>query len=234
MEDLSDRFKVLAPDLLGAGRSPGWPENHAGALSDEVQFISPVLAQAGEEFSLVGHSYGGAVALKVALEQRERVKAIVLYEPTLFAVLEQASPDQSAFDEIESVVEDAVGFIERNDLYSAAERFIDYWIQDGAWETMSDRAKEPIANSIVDVHRWWHALGYEPTTLEELSRIEVPVLCMKGARSPASSTEVARLLTAVLPEVETIELADMGHMAPVTHPERVNPHIENFLTSHSL
>lgn len=232
LNDLSDHFKVLAPDALGAGKSPSWPETQPGALSQEVLLLSKVLDEAGEEFFLVGHSYGGAVALKIALECPDRVKAIVLYEPTLFAVLQQESPNQPAFNEIKSVVDDAVALIDRGDLSSAAERFIDYWMHSGAWTSMPDEVKGPIARSMLDVERWMQALAQEPTPLEELSRIELPVLYMTGGRSPASSRGVARLLTAALPQVDALEFDDLGHMAPVTHPQRVNPHIKNFLVSH--
>ncbi|MDP3224795.1 MAG: alpha/beta fold hydrolase, partial [Rubrivivax sp.] len=47
MELLSPRFRVLAPDQLGAGRSPPWPaarRDGAGRLDDEVALLAPVLA----------------------------------------------------------------------------------------------------------------------------------------------------------------------------------------------
>lgn len=234
MSDLSDQFRVVASDALGAGKSPPWPDGEPGALSQEVLLLSQVLEGLGEEFFVVGHSYGGAVALKIALAYPDRVKGIALYEPTLFAVLGQDSPEQTALNEIVSVVDDAVTFIERDDVSSAAERFIDYWMQPGAWSSMPDEVRGPIARSMFDVERWREALLYEPTRLDEFSRMDIPVLYMTGGRSPASSRGVARLLTAALPQVETVEFDDLGHMAPVTHPKQVNLHIKHFLVSHSF
>lgn len=232
-EGLSDRFTVLAPDSLGAGKSPSWPDDRPAALSDEVSLLAPLLADAGEEFFVVGHSYGAAVALMVATKHPDRVKALALYEPTLFAVLQQESPDQPAFHEINAVVDDAVEAIGRGDPSSAAERFIDYWAREGTWASMPEEAKAPIARSILDVERWRHALCSEPTTLLDLSSIQVPVLYMTGGQSPSSSRGVARVLTATLAQVEVVELEDLGHMAPVSHPQRVNPHIAEFLGSHA-
>jgi hypothetical protein len=40
---------------------------------------------------------------------------------------------------------------------------------------------------------------------------------------------VARLVTSVLPRVRIEEIEGVGHMAPVTHPDTVNPLIERFL-----
>lgn len=232
-KDLSECFRVLAPDSLGAGKSPPWPEDRPATLGDEVSLLAPVLADAGEKFFVVGHSYGAAVALMVAMKHPDRVKALALYEPTLFAVLQQESPDQPAFNEINAVVDDAVEAIGRGDPSSGAERFIDYWTVDGAWASMPEEAKAPIARSILDVDRWRHALCSEPTTLQEFSRLQVPILYMTGGRSPASSRGVARLFTATLPQVEVIAFEDLGHMAPVSHPQRINPQIEEFLGSHT-
>ena len=48
----------------------------------------PVLTRAGSPLALVGHSYGAAVALIAALATPGRVRAMALYEPTLFALLD--------------------------------------------------------------------------------------------------------------------------------------------------
>ena len=40
---------------------------------------------------------------------------------------------------------------------------------------------------------------------------------------------MARLLVATLPRVEVLEFDELGHMGPVTHPERVNAAIARFL-----
>jgi pimeloyl-ACP methyl ester carboxylesterase len=40
---------------------------------------------------------------------------------------------------------------------------------------------------------------------------------------------VGRLLTKVLPRVTVVEIEGVGHMGPVTHPERINALIERHL-----
>jgi pimeloyl-ACP methyl ester carboxylesterase len=227
---LSDRFRILAPDSLGAGKSPPWPTDRKVTLADEVSLLTPVFERAGERFSIVGHSYGGAVALMAALTYPDRISALVLYEPTLFAVLYQESPDQEAFQEINSVVDDSVAFIDAGDHDSAARRFIDYWTGDGAWASIPDDRKPSVAESILNIDGWRHALCFEPTPADAFAGLDVPVLYMVGEQSPLSSRGVARLLTEQLQQVEVVEFAALGHMAPVTHPSVVNAQIERFLT----
>ncbi len=88
MDQLAPRHRVLAADSYGAGRSPAWPSGRTLTLDDEVALLEPVFAQAGGSIALVGHSYGGAVALVAALRQRARVRQLVLYEPTLFSLVD--------------------------------------------------------------------------------------------------------------------------------------------------
>src|SRR4051812_4495011 len=64
---LGDRFTVIAPDLLGADDAAPWPLDRAVSLDDEVAHLAPWLEAHPEGVHLVGHSYGGAVALQVAI-----------------------------------------------------------------------------------------------------------------------------------------------------------------------
>jgi pimeloyl-ACP methyl ester carboxylesterase len=67
MDRLSDGFRVIAVDLYGYGKSPAWPEGCRMYLDDEISLLEPAFRSAGDPFHLVGHSYGGAIALKAAL-----------------------------------------------------------------------------------------------------------------------------------------------------------------------
>lgn len=229
MELLAPKFRVLAPDSYGAGSSPGWPADRRVGLRDEVALLEPVFARAGEPFALVGHSYGAAVALIAALAQPDRVRALVLYEPTLFALLDAESPPPNEADGIRAVVAGATAALDAGDLDGAAECFIDFWMGAGAWANMPESRKGPIASSIVNIRGWASALLGEPTPLEAFSALSAPVLFMTGSESPASSLGVARLLTRTLPRVEVIEFDGLGHMGPVTHPDVVNKAISRFL-----
>jgi pimeloyl-ACP methyl ester carboxylesterase len=126
MSRLADRRRLLAPDAYGAGQSPEWPSDRTITLADEVQLIEPVLAQAGERYALVGHSYGGAVALRAAAQQPDRVSALVLYEPTLFALIDAEGPAPNDADGIRQAAATAAAALDAGDTDAAARAFIDY------------------------------------------------------------------------------------------------------------
>jgi len=229
IEHLSPNFRVFAPDSYDAGRSPRWPSDRVIRLRDEAALIEPVLARAGSSIALVGHSYGAALALIAAVANPGRVGAIVVYEPTLFALVDAATPRPNEADDIRDTVAEATAALDAGNPDQAAERFIDYWMEPGSWKRMPEARKPAIVESVGNVRRWAHALFSEPTPLEVFRTLDVPVLYMIGRRSTPSALAVARLLTRALPKVEVIEFDGLGHMGPITHPDQVNQAISEFL-----
>src|SRR5687768_6528429 len=221
MELLAPRFHVLAPDSYGAGKSP--PKSMA-TLRDEAEFLAPVLEKAGDPFALVGHSYGGGVAMVAAVMQPKRVRALALYEPTLFVL---APPNDVAG--IRDAAGRAAEAVEAGDLDRAAQVFIDFWMGGKTWQHMPEARKAPILSSIVHVRAWENALFREPTPLADFAALEIPVLLMVGKKSPLSSRAVTAVLRGALRDVKVVEFDALGHMGPLTHPEVVNRAIAEFL-----
>jgi lipase len=88
---LQGQHKIIAPDLIGFGRTGAWPRS--GELTHDLQ-AELVAALIGEEgggaVDVVGHSYGGAVAVRLALRRPELVRTLVLVEPVLTLLLREA------------------------------------------------------------------------------------------------------------------------------------------------
>ncbi|GAC66604.1 alpha/beta hydrolase [Gordonia soli] len=75
-------LRIVAPDLLGHGRSPWQPPwriaDHVAAVSDVVDAHIP---EADRPFVIVGHSYGGAIAMHLAGLRPDIVRGLVLLDP---------------------------------------------------------------------------------------------------------------------------------------------------------
>lgn len=90
IKQLSPDFLPINIDLYGYGQR-AMPQNGAEfSLADEIELVCSVIDQhisKDAPFHLIGHSYGGAIALRLAFEQRHRVASLALYEPVgvLFA-----------------------------------------------------------------------------------------------------------------------------------------------------
>jgi len=233
METLAPRRRVLAPDLLGAGRSAPWPIATAARMAHESAALMPLLEGVGARFALVGHSYGAALALHIALAMPQRVSALVLFEPTLFPLLNQQQPGHPAAAAIAGTAAAAADQVDRGELAAAAQGFIDYWMGTGAWAAMPEARRAPVAESMRPIRLWTEALFAEPWSLGTLAALQVPTLLLGGALSPPSVGELLPLLARTLPRATLRVLPGLGHMAPATHPALVNPGIEEFLLAHA-
>jgi pimeloyl-ACP methyl ester carboxylesterase len=229
MDLLGDRRRMLAVDGYGAGQSPEWPSDRVISLADEARLIEPVLARAGPRFALVGHSHGGALALHVARHRPGQIGALVLFEPTLFALIEADGPSPNDADGLQRAVAAAAQALDADDEDGAARAFIDYWSGPGAWDQTPPKRRPVLARSIRNVRRWAHALLTEPMPLPALT---MPVLLMTGGMSTVAAHGVARRLMRDLPNVTHRAFPALGHMGPITHPEVVNAEIERFLMAH--
>src|SRR5688572_26435882 len=80
-ETLRDRYRVLAVNLYGYGETTPWPGTSPQSLHSQAQLVTALCEDLGTPIHLVGHSFGGSVALKSAALLGCRVGALVLLEP---------------------------------------------------------------------------------------------------------------------------------------------------------
>jgi len=74
---LSDKFKVIIPDLPGFGKSDS--PKKPWSVSDYTDFILDFMEQLKiNQFYLLGHSFGGRVGIKMGIEHADRLKGLVL------------------------------------------------------------------------------------------------------------------------------------------------------------
>jgi pimeloyl-ACP methyl ester carboxylesterase len=230
MDRLSDRFRLIAPDLYGHGRTPPWPDRRGMHVDDEVDLLEPAFRLASGRFHLIGHSWGGAIALKAALRHVPRLLSLVLYEPALWSLLIADDPCSTPAREIAANQDETQRLIDGRDYAGAGEYFIDYWIGPGTWNGMTEARRSAFAAGMGAASPEWYASFHEATPLAAFTALDVPTLLLSGTKSTAPARAVTTLLSSVLPHAEILELEGIGHMGPVTHPEVVNSAIETFLS----
>lgn len=228
---LGARFRVIAPSLIGCGDAGPWSGAHAFTLMDEARAIIALLDALDRPVHLVGHSYGGGVALKVAAERPACIASLALYEPSAFHLLRHATAGaRSELAEIEELAR-AVGHGLVTGAYrQAAKEFIDYWSAEGAWAAMRPEVRDNLVKWLPKAPLDFRALIADDTPMERLARIACPVLLLRGARARAPSRRICDLLARHLPDARIVVVAGAGHMGPLTH----TADVESMLRAHIL
>ncbi|RUO79589.1 alpha/beta fold hydrolase [Pseudidiomarina taiwanensis] len=224
--ELAKSYAVLSVDLLGYGAAPavtGTPESFR--FEAEIPRILEALekAQVRQPVTLIGHSYGGALALKLALEQPFAVARLVMFEPVAFHLLEAT---EAARQEIDQVAENMASLSQAE----ATAGFVDYWNFHGFFAALPSKMQGLMIAQGDKVNYDFSALMGEPYGLDDYRNIKVPSLLLRGEHTRQSAHAVADKLLSALPEV-TAKTLPTGHMGPITHAAQVNQAILNFLTS---
>jgi pimeloyl-ACP methyl ester carboxylesterase len=214
-----ERFEVVAPELLGYAGDAAWPRGTPASLDDEALALAPLLDARGVH--LVGHSYGGAVALQLALRWPERVRSLTLYEPVRFALLLRDAATVPAGETIVGVGR-RIGFeVLSGALHAAARRFVDYWSGDGSWDRLDPARRDRLAARMPKVQAEFEALFADRVPAAAYTRLPMPVHLLGGSRSPLPARQVLDLLATQLPQARHSRLDGLGHLGPVEDPQRV-------------
>jgi pimeloyl-ACP methyl ester carboxylesterase len=208
---------VLAPDLLGYGDQP-WPVGEPFHFGQDLERLTGMLASMPDRpADLVGHSYGGLLALQLALALPERVRSLALYEPVAFGVLGDADADLRAQLALPAYHADAAGVDE-----AWLEAFIDWWNGPGAWRALPEPTRAGFRAVAWKLSQEVASLIGDTTTAARYATIAAPTLLLGGALTTATERRTLERLAEALPRARLELLPDMGHMGPITHAEVVN------------
>jgi pimeloyl-ACP methyl ester carboxylesterase len=218
---LSPHAHVMAPDLKvhHAGMPDGRPQI---SLMNEAAPVVRLIDASASPVHLVGHSYGGAVALRAALERPNHVASLTLYEPTAFSLLRNLGQAGRVLHDDIAVLASRISHAVNEGRHGEAMRsFYDYWQGKGAWSQLPSDTRLMLAARVVEIPADFNALFTDVMQLRQLRRLSIPTLLITGKNSPEPSRAVAAHIARVIPKGRNIELAGAGHMGPLTHRETV-------------
>lgn len=210
MEHLADRLSMTAFDLPGHGASDDWSgdgDHHGLSCEIAASFID-------RPAHLVGHSYGGTICLRLAVERPELVRSLILFEPMMIAAAREA-PEYEAFAESDRARKAAIA---EGRVEWATRYFNRIWGTGARWEDLSGRQRAYMCERIGliaegDAATIDDAFGILP----RLHAVRCPVTLIRGENSPAFVAVIHRGLRERMPAAREIVLPGAGHMAPIAH-----------------
>jgi pimeloyl-ACP methyl ester carboxylesterase len=217
-EALGSTYQVMTPEHYGSEAAGPWSGTHAFTLADEAARTIDLIDRSERKVHLVGHSYGGGVALHVALARPGRVASLALYEPSAFHLL-KAMGDQGApaFAEIVDITHEIGQGVIVGDYTRAAAAFVDYWSGAGAWAALRPSVQAALICWVPKAPLDFRALIEEPTPVAAYADLRMPVLIMRGEHATKTTHTIAEMLPTVLPETDLVVVDGAGHMGPLTH-----------------
>lgn len=225
VNELEQNFMVINCDFLGYGDAEDVSNPEHYSFEMEVARIHQALdiLIPNQSFHLVGHSCGGAIALKLAVENPKRILSMSLYEPVAFHLLAKGTAER---DEAESFANAVAGKTQ----HQSAEIFTNFWNQEGFFKSLPTKMQDLMAADMDKVNLDFKGLIGEQYNLNDVGSITAPCLLMHGQYSPHLSVHLASLIIGALDNVKELSFP-AGHMAPVSHASLIQPAISEFIQS---
>jgi len=177
---------------------------------------------------LCGHSYGGAVALRLAITRPELVRTLMLIEPQCYLLLREAA--DPLFEVPDSLWNSFCIALQRGEPERGWRQFIDYFSGDGFWDRLRPEVRAGfVASSPIER---WSVLFSNPTTLDDVRRVQAPTLVLCGDRTTAPERRMCEIIAGAAPRATLAMVPAAGHMSPITHAKEVAAAIARFLSAH--
>lgn len=218
---LEARARVLVLDGPGHGRSERPPrgftlEQQSDALADAL------VALEARRAIVMGLSWGGMIAMRLALRRPERVAALALLDTTAEAEPWKSRVKNEAFLALYRAAGAPRWLFDREiapQMFGRASR-------ERSPELVEQSYRRITAMDRDSVLRTCRAVLLERTrVLEQLARIDVPTLVLTGASDRVAPPSGSRRMAEAIAGAELVELDGVGHMAVLEAPDRVAPHL---------
>jgi proline iminopeptidase len=216
-------FRALLVDLPGSGRSPATDWTLAAQAEAVEDFVNDMGL---EDWTLLGHSFGGYVAMQHLVDYGTAARLIA----SCTDADEDEPPDvpQDRFENLPDAVADA---FEREDSVQTPEDCHAVW-RDQLPFFADDPAKvEPMLDRVVfqpEAHRS-RDFG-ELHALDALAAADIPVLAIAGEHDRATPPALAARIANTAPQGELVVIERAGHFPFAEAPDRYWPALVDWLT----
>ena len=209
------QFRCVTTSLLGYGGTAERRSASDPSIIHEVDILESVLARAGAGVHLVGHSFGGLVALAVALRKRASLASLVICEAPAAEFLRERGEvgHYRAFRQMTQAyfASHAGGNAE------AIAAMIDFYGGAGTFASWPPRLRGyAVETTPVNILDWASAYGF-PLSAAALATIDLPVLVVHGGASHPAVQRANALLAGCLNGAALATIDGAAHFMIATH-----------------
>ena len=220
---LDDRFRIAAVNPSAYGDTGAFAGPAPMTIRDEARATAAVIRAelppgGGARAHIVGHSYGGTIALVLALDWPGLVGRLTLLEPAPYKLLSDAG--EAAFaEEIGARNRDFIAAVRAGGLNDAAmERYLDYFnSRPGYWRSLDEETRTRMLALPERLAVNLDAVGRLAMRRADLAAISVPVTVVRGGATDRLHARLAELVAGAIPGAALTDLPGAGHMMTLTH-----------------
>jgi pimeloyl-ACP methyl ester carboxylesterase len=231
---LSQALQVVTYDRRGHGLSSMGPRPHPVRV-DAADLAGLLTALDHYPAHIIAHSYGGAVALRLASDHPEMVRSLAIHEPAFVGLLASDPTTAPEAERLMQGVHQMQALIRAGHPEAAAEQLVDQFsTEPGAW----DRMPQSLRSTFVRHADRWAEEYADPDALAPdraaLHELLIPVLLTEGSLSPPFLHRITQALAALLRNEHIQELPDVGHAPHLARPHQYVGLLVNFLLERNV
>lgn len=231
VERLQTQYRIISVDLPGHGLTRT-PRGYSFSASSNAQLIDDLVDRLGvRRFTIVGHSMGGAVAVRYALRAPQKLDAVVLVAAAAWPRERPSDRAPLVFQLLRNPIGRAIlryvnprPFAERGLISAYRDREM---VSDEVVDRYVDLARAPGRRALLTSGR--NNAGDAPLRPEMFAGIGVPVLVIHGEDDRIIPVEDSRALAAAMPSARLVTYPDTGHMPMEETPDRSAADLRDFL-----
>jgi pimeloyl-ACP methyl ester carboxylesterase len=216
-ERLAASHRVVAPDLPGHGETTPQSPEATPDVEYSATLVEALVDTVGPPALVVGYSYGGVVALAVALRGRVPIGALVPLEPVAVSAL-SLTGDATLHERTRAVFERYIADVEAGEP-TRVQTMVDFWFGSGAFDRMPPPLRASMVREAATNVRDVRGALREEYSASALRRLAIPVTVVVGGRSPEVTWAIARAITTHVAVGSLVRLDGADHAMISTHDE---------------
>ena len=213
-EKLAGIGRVIAYDRRGCARSERPQPYERTSIAEQADDAAALLDALGATPALViGRSYGGTIAIDLALRHPERVRAVVGLEPDSSR---EMAPAAAAW--VDAFAERMHAVAAGDGVHALGEALITEVGGEDAWRSFPDEVRGALAGNGPAILAELAGESWLAADADALATIAQPVLLVSAADSPPEFHEAPAALAAAIPSARTAKVGG-GHLIDPAGPD---------------